>query len=64
LYHYPNPHSHQTLSIAASPAPPKIAVQIYTQGLMTKMAVRHFKGEAMDKTIGWAASELEGFMRT
>jgi hypothetical protein len=31
---------------------------------MTKMAVRHFKGEAMDKTIGWAASELEGFMRT
>ena len=64
LYHYPNPHNHQTLSIAASPAPPKIAVQIYTQGLMTKMAVRHFKGEAMDKTIGWAASELEGFMRT
>ena len=32
LYHYPNPHNHQTLSIAAAPAPPKIAVQIYTQG--------------------------------
>jgi len=64
LYHYPNPHGHQTLSIAASPAPPKIAVQIYTQGLMTKMAVRHFKGEAVEKTIAWAAGELEGFMRT
>ena len=25
VYHYPNPYNHQTLSIAASPAPPKIA---------------------------------------
>jgi len=64
LYHYPNPHNHQVLSIAAAPAPPKIAVQIYTQGIMTKMAVRHFQGEAMEKTIAWAASELEGFTRT
>lgn len=64
LYHYPNPHNHQALSIAASPAPPKIAVQIYTQGLMTKMAVRHAGGESADQTIGWAAKELEGFMRT
>src|SRR6266545_3577277 len=31
LYHYPNPHNHQTLSIAAAPAPHKIAEQIYTQ---------------------------------
>jgi ABC-type glycerol-3-phosphate transport system substrate-binding protein len=64
LYHYPNPHDHQVLSIAAAPAPPKIAVQIYTQGLMTKMAVRHYQGEAMDKTLDWASRELEGFMRT
>ncbi|TWT03879.1 ABC transporter substrate-binding protein [Reyranella sp. CPCC 100927] len=64
LYHYPNPHNHQVLSIAAAPAPPKIAVQIYTQGIMTKMAVRHFQGEAMEKTLAWATSELEGFTRT
>jgi ABC-type glycerol-3-phosphate transport system substrate-binding protein len=64
LFHYPNPYNHQVLSIAAAPAPPKIAVQIYNQGLMTKMAVRHFQGEAVDKTIAWAESELEGFMRT
>jgi ABC-type glycerol-3-phosphate transport system substrate-binding protein len=64
LYHYPNPHNHQVLSIAAAPAPPKIAVQIYTQGIQTKMAVRHFQGEAMDKTIDLAAKELEGFTRT
>jgi ABC-type glycerol-3-phosphate transport system substrate-binding protein len=64
LYHYPNPHNHQILSIAASPAPPKIAVQIYTQGIMTKMTVRHMQGETMEKTLAWAESEVEGFMRT
>ena len=32
LYHYPNPYNHQKLSIAASPAPPKIAQQIYVAG--------------------------------
>jgi len=64
LYHYPNPYKHQILSMAASPAPPKIAVQIYTQGLMTKMTVRHMQGEPMEKTLAWAESEVEGFMRT
>jgi ABC-type glycerol-3-phosphate transport system substrate-binding protein len=64
LYHYPNPHNHQIQSIAAAPAPPKIAVQIYNQAIMTKMAVRYFQGEAMDKTLDWAAKELEGFTRT
>jgi len=64
LYHYPNPHNHQILSIAAAPAPPKIAVQIYTQGIMTKMTVRHMQGETMEKTLAWAESEVEGFMRT
>jgi ABC-type glycerol-3-phosphate transport system substrate-binding protein len=63
LYHYPNPHNHQTLSIAAAPAPHKIAEQIYTQAIMTQMVVRYAKGEAMDKTLDWAAKELEGFMR-
>jgi len=63
LYHYPNPYSHQTLSVAAAPAPHKIAEQIYNQGIQTQMAVRYFKGEPLDKTLDWASSELEGFMR-
>ena len=63
LYHYPNPHNHQVRSIAAAPAPHKIAEQIYNQGIQTQMAVRYFKGEALDKTLDWAASEMEGFMR-
>jgi ABC-type glycerol-3-phosphate transport system substrate-binding protein len=64
LYSYPNPHNHQVLSMAASPAPPKIANQIYDQAIMTKMIVRHMQGEAMEKTLAWAESEIEGFMRT
>ncbi len=63
LYHYPNPYNLQTLSIAAAPAPHKIAEQIYTQAIQTQMIVRHFKGEAMDKTLDWAAKEIEGFSR-
>ena len=63
LFHYPNPYNHQTLSVAAAPAPHKIAEQIYNQGIPTQMAVRYFKGEAMDKTLDWASKEIEGFMR-
>jgi len=64
LYHYPNPHNHQTLSIAAAPAPPKIAHQIYVQGVQTKMVARLLKGEKMDSVLAWAETEVEGFMRT
>jgi ABC-type glycerol-3-phosphate transport system substrate-binding protein len=63
LYHYPDPHHHQTLSVAAAPAPPKIAVQIYNQGVQTKMVVKHLQGEPMEKVLAWAEGELEGFMR-
>ena len=63
LYHYPNPYKHQILSIAAAPAPHKIAEQIYTQGIQTQMVVRYFKGEAMEKTLAWAEGEIDGFMR-
>ena len=64
LYHYPNPHKHQVLSISASPAPPKVAQQIYTQATLTKMCVRFYQGEPMEKTLAWAEGEIEGFMRS
>jgi len=64
LYHYPNPHNHQILSVAAAPTPHKIAVQIYVQALMTKMVVKYSQGEPMEKTLAYAESELEGFMRS
>ena len=64
LYHYPNPHNHQILSVAAQPAPHKIAVQIYTQAIPTKMVVRFMRGEPLEKTLAWAEGEIEGYMRT
>jgi ABC-type glycerol-3-phosphate transport system substrate-binding protein len=64
LYHYPNPHNHQILSISCAPAPPKVAYQIYTEGLQTKMVVRYMQGEPIEKTLAWGESEVEGFMRT
>jgi ABC-type glycerol-3-phosphate transport system substrate-binding protein len=64
LYHYPNPYNHQKLSIAASPAPPKVAQQIYTQATLTTMVLRYAQGEPMEKTLAWAEGECEGFMRS
>ena len=62
LYHYP-PAPDQTVWISASPAPPPIASQIYTQATITKMIARYTQGgESMDKTLAWAASELEGLI--
>src|SRR6195952_1267092 len=64
LFSYPDPYHQQTLSIAASPAPPKIAQQIYSQAILTKMCLRYHQGEAMEKTLSWAESECEGYMRS
>ena len=63
LYHYPNPFNHQVLSIAGAPALHEIGEGIYVQAIQIQMAVRHFKGEAMEKTLDWVAKEVEGFSR-
>ena len=63
--HYPEElYNHQILSIAASPAPPKIAQQIYAGATLTKMCLRYYQGEAMEKTLAWAEGERQGFMRS
>jgi ABC-type glycerol-3-phosphate transport system substrate-binding protein len=64
LYHYPNPYNHQKLNMAASPAPPKVAQQIYVQATLTKMCLRYAQGEKMEDTLTWAEGECEGFMRS
>ncbi len=63
LYHYPIRDNHQLPSIAGAPAPARIAVQLYIQGVMPKMIVRHLQGEPMEKTLAWAETEIEGYMR-
>ena len=62
---YPLRADHKaTASIAAFPAPPEIAVQIYNQATMTKMMARCTQGgQSIDQTIAWAEGELEGFSR-
>ncbi|MGB7120662.1 MAG: extracellular solute-binding protein [Bradyrhizobium sp.] len=64
LFHYPDPYNQEKLSIAASPAPPKIAQQIYTQATLTKMCLKYAQGTKMEDTLAWAESECEGFMRS
>jgi hypothetical protein len=51
--------------MAYAPAPASIAQQMYTQSIMTKMIAKYAQaGEPMDKVLGWAQSEIEGFSRT
>lgn len=62
LYHYPL-RGDALPGLAGAPAPVRIAQQIYFQGVMPKMVVRHFQGEPIEKTLAWAQTEVEGFMR-
>ena len=58
-----NAANHQTLSISASPAPPKIASDLYA-GDPDEDVRAFYQGEAMEKTLAWAEGELEGFIRS
>jgi hypothetical protein len=62
---YPvKPEHHAESSIAAFPAPPDIAVQIYNQATMTKMVAKMSQGgNSPEQAIAWAQNELEGFVR-
>ena len=60
---YQNPYNHQILSVAGAPAPHKIVEQINTASIQCRMAVRYYTGETLEKTLAWAANEVEGFMR-
>lgn len=65
VFNYPLKASHNARAhIAAFPAPPDVAVQIYNQATMTKMIARCTQGgQSIDQTIAWAQGELEGFNR-
>jgi ABC-type glycerol-3-phosphate transport system substrate-binding protein len=65
VYHYPPRDNRQVVWMAGAPAPANIAQQMYTQSIMTKMIAKYAQsGEPLDKVLGWAASELEGYQRT
>ncbi len=65
VYNYPiRPFHNATPSIAALPAPPDIAVQIYNRATMTTMIAKAAQGGlSIEQVLAWAQDELEGFMR-
>ncbi|MDR3530399.1 MAG: extracellular solute-binding protein, partial [Rhodopila sp.] len=63
VYNYPvRPQHKGVVHIAALPAPPEIAVQIYNQGTMSTMMAKLLSGQSINDVIAWAQNELEGFV--
>jgi ABC-type glycerol-3-phosphate transport system substrate-binding protein len=63
IYHYP-PRGDVTMVIPYSPAPARIANQIYAQATVPKMIAKcTVEGKSIGQAIDWAASEIEGFTR-
>jgi hypothetical protein len=46
------------------PSGEEVACAIYVQATLTKMCLRYYQGEPMEKTLAWAEGECEGYMRT
>jgi len=64
IWNYP-PRGDVIESVSGSPAPANIANQIYSQATMAKMIAQCTQsGKTIDQAMDWAASELEGFMRS
>ena len=64
VYNYPiRPSQKEEAHIAAFPAPPDVAVQIYNRGTMPTMLSKLQSGQSIKQVIAWAQDELEGFAR-
>jgi ABC-type glycerol-3-phosphate transport system substrate-binding protein len=64
VFNYPLRDSQKAEAhIAAYPAPPDIAVQIYNRGTMPTMLAKMLGGQTIDQVIAWASDELDGFSR-
>jgi len=64
VYNYPIRPWHNALpSITAYPAPPEIAVQMYSRGIHPSLLARLHSGDSIESSIAWARNELEGFIR-
>ncbi len=64
VFNYPlRPFHHAQPCIAAAPAPPEIAVQIYSRGTMPTMFARLQHGQSVPDVVAWADQEVESFLR-
>lgn len=63
IYNYPIRPWHNALpSITAQPAPPEIAVQMYSRGVHPGILARLQSGQSIKEVTAWAQEELEGFL--
>ena len=59
------PRGEVIVSVAGAPAPARIGVQMYSQGIMCKMIAQCTQqGKSIDEAISFCQDELEGYMRT
>jgi len=64
VYNYPiRPWHNAKPSITAYPAPPEIAVQMYSRAIHPTLLAKLYSGSTIDQAIAWARNELEGFVR-
>jgi len=64
IWNYP-PRGDVIESVSGSPAPARIANQIFAQATMAKMITQFTQqNKTMEQAMDWAASELEGFSRS
>ena len=64
IYNYP-PREDAIPSLVGYPAPLKIGTQLWAQSTVNKMiALVTQQGKSFDDAIAWAASEIEGMMRS
>ena len=64
VYNYPiRPWHNAQPSLAASEAPPDIAVQIYNRAIHNQMLARIREGQSIKQVLAWAKDEIEGFTR-
>ena len=64
MYNFP-PRGEVIVSVAGSPAPARIGVQMYSQGTMCKMIAQCTQqGKSVDDAIAFGERELEGYMRS
>jgi ABC-type glycerol-3-phosphate transport system substrate-binding protein len=64
VYNYPiRKAQHQENWISAAPAPPEIAVQIFSRGTVPTMLAKLKSGQSVKQVQDWAQDELEGFTR-
>ena len=64
IWNYP-PRGEVIEGVTGSPAPYRIANQMFAQATLAKMITQYTQsGKTLDQSLDWAASELEGFMRS